>query len=358
MEKIILRTIVVFAIFTSCVSSNGDQLQNINGKSLNSSEIDGFITGLMDSLKIPGLSIAIINDSQVVYKGLFGLENINTNDSVTDQTIFEAASMSKPVFAYFVMKQVDKGIFELDKPLYQYLLNPDIVYDERYKRITGRMILSHTSGFPNWREDTGDTLILLFDPGTKFEYSGEGYQYLKDVMTSILKTNDRGLDSIFQLEVSKPIGATYLHYTRNDERNKLKAMGHWEGKAADSWTDGPPDLFGAAWSLQTTASDYSKFLIALLNKKGITESSLNEMITEQVIAPNDWDESHWSLGFGITHTMYGTKVSHSGHNGDFTAYSHLYPDKGYGIAIFCNSDNLFSSEFVKKLLFFLGEETK
>src|SRR5690606_33606031 len=141
--------------------------------------INIFLKSRMDSLNIPGLSIAVINDSKVVYHNTFGFANVEKKLPVTDKTIFEAASISKSEFAFFVMQFVEEGKLDLDKPLYEYLPYQDIANDERYKKITARMVLSHRSGFPNWRENEDDKkLKIKFDPGTDYEYSGEGYQYL------------------------------------------------------------------------------------------------------------------------------------------------------------------------------------
>jgi CubicO group peptidase (beta-lactamase class C family) len=137
----------------------------------------------MDTLNIPGLSIAVINDSKVVYHQTFGYANLEKQLPVTDKTIFEGASLSKSVFAFFVMKFVEEGKLDLDKPLYEYLPYPEIAHDDRYKQITGRMVLSHRSGYPNWREnEEDDKLKIKLEPGTNYEYSGEGYQYLAMVL--------------------------------------------------------------------------------------------------------------------------------------------------------------------------------
>lgn len=351
-KSIFLFAFALIALL-SCLESNekGKIFETIQGKSIAHTDIDNFISKTMDSLKLPGLTVALIKDKKIVYTGYFGVENTKTSEPVTNQTIFEAASLSKPLFAYFVMKQVDKDILDLDTPLHEYLPYQDIAYDDRCKKITARMVLSHTSGLPNWRE--GDSLKIFFEPGSKFGYSGEGYQYLKDVVVHLLNTNDVGLDSIFQSEVSEVVGAKYLHYTRSEERNKLKAMGHYEGKPTEDWNDGDPKLFGSAYSLQTTAIDYAKFLIGVMEKKVLSEESLNEMLKAQSKAPEDWDEPNWTLGFGLLPTDFGNKYTHTGSNGDFQAYCHFIPKKGYGIVMFCNSDMLFEEDFVDRTIDFL-----
>ena len=105
----------------------------------------------MEKLKVPGLSVAVINDGKVVHQKTMGYTNVEEKLPITAETIFEGASLSKSVFAFFVMTYVEEGKLSLDKPLFEYLPYADIEYDDRYKKITARMVLSHRSGFPNWR---------------------------------------------------------------------------------------------------------------------------------------------------------------------------------------------------------------
>lgn len=113
--------------------------------------LDNFIAEQMASLQLPGLSVAIINDGKIVYQRALGQANMETNSIVKEGSIFEAASLSKPVFSGFVLKMAEQGKLNLDTPLYKYLPYPDIENDERYKLITARMVLTHKTGFPNWR---------------------------------------------------------------------------------------------------------------------------------------------------------------------------------------------------------------
>lgn len=108
---------------------------------------------LMKELKVPGVSIALIKNKKIAYSKSFGVVDVNTNQAVNDTTMFEACSMSKPVFALLVMKLVEQSKIDLDKPLTEYLSEKFVCEDEEYtKQITARMILSHTSGLPNWRK--------------------------------------------------------------------------------------------------------------------------------------------------------------------------------------------------------------
>lgn len=127
------------------------QIKTLNGNTVSRAALDQFLTSQVGPGNLPGLSIAIINNGKIVYHRSMGTGSLETHSAVNDQSIFEAASLSKTVFTYFVLRLVDQGIFNLDTPLYKYMPYEDISGDERYKLITARMVLDHTSGLPNWR---------------------------------------------------------------------------------------------------------------------------------------------------------------------------------------------------------------
>ena len=152
------------------VGKHSTTVTAIDGTTIASEELDQKIDSIIRAVNMPGLSIAIINDAEMVYHNTFGVTNATTKAPVTSQTIFEGASLSKPIFAYFVMKMVDDGVLTLDQPLYEYLPHPGITEKskEDYKRITARMVLAHRTGCPN--HANGDPIELAFTPGTDFMY--------------------------------------------------------------------------------------------------------------------------------------------------------------------------------------------
>ena len=185
----LLLVFFVIALITACSVEKEEieRIKTLSGNEITVADMDSYLKAQMDSMNIKGISIAIINDAKVVYHRSFGIANIYSLDTVNDQTIFEAASISKPIFAYFVMRMVEKGVLDLDTPLYQYLPYPAIEHDDCYMLITARMVLNHTTGFPNWRSNNffnqeDGKLFMDFTPGTKFSYSGEGYVYLAKVI--------------------------------------------------------------------------------------------------------------------------------------------------------------------------------
>jgi len=169
--------------------------------------------------EVPGLSIVVIHRGRIAWQHAYG---------VTDRTVFEAASLGKPVFAYAVMKLVDAGVLSLDVPLHQYL--PEPVADERMKLITARMVLTHKTGFQN-EVMPGQTLALRFTPGTRFGYSGAGFLYLERVVEHLTRKN---LTVLMQELVFKPLGMRDSGYVWIPEYETRKASGHKSsGRVAD-----------------------------------------------------------------------------------------------------------------------------
>ena len=365
----ILLLILITILFNS--NSNA-QLRAFNGKNISPAELDRFIRMQMDSLGMPGISIALINNNRVVYHRALGVSDIDTKKPVDGASIFEAASMSKTAFTYFVIKMVEKGVLNLDTPLCRYMPYPDIDRDNRYKLITARMVLCHKTGFPNWRyfekPDSalhvkyGD-LWIKFTPGTQFSYSGEGYHYLAQVVAFLNHRNLKTLDALYQQEVSKPLGLTHFNFSGNDYISQHKVSGHVKGKSVGKpWGRAFPDedstWFEAAGSLHTEAIDYSRFLIALMEHKGISKASLDEMLKEQVQVPKDSEvftndgDTAWGLGIGIIPSPYGTIYEHGGNNGDFqSGFRYIKAEKiGYVFFTNCDQGNIFNNNLTNFLL--------
>ena len=155
-------------------------------------DLEKQVPNLMEEAMVPGLSIAIVQDAKLRWGRGFGVKDSESKKPVDNETVFEAASMSKPVFAYAVMKSCEKGVMDLDTPLTKYTSERFLEGDPRLERITARHVLSHTSGFQNWRSEE-KPLKIHFAPGEKFLYSGEGYSYLQSVVAHVTGSTDRAV---------------------------------------------------------------------------------------------------------------------------------------------------------------------
>ena len=147
-------------------------------------DLEREIEELMTKAQVPGLSIALVSQGVLAWRRGFGIKDIRSKASVDDNTVFEAASTSKPLFAYVVMKLCEKGVLDLDTPLVKYVPERVVANDARSDVVTARHILSHTSGLPNWRSKQ-EPLAFGFTPGERWSYSGEGYSYLQAVVSRL-----------------------------------------------------------------------------------------------------------------------------------------------------------------------------
>jgi CubicO group peptidase (beta-lactamase class C family) len=308
----------------------------------------------MDSFGLPGLSIALINNAKIIYSRTLGVTNVDTKEKVTEETLFDAGSMSKTPFTYLVMKMVEKGILNLDQPLYTYLPYPDIAYDDRYKLITARMVLSHTSGFPNWRFFNKDNkLDIKFTPGTQYLYSGEGFEYLANVVAHLKNIQKNDLQDLFQAEVSTPLGMQYAYYTWNDYLQEHRATGHVDGKVfSTEWglNANNPNFF-ASYTLQSEAISYAKFIIAMIKEEGLKKETYNEMLRIHIKIPSETDSIFMCLGIMMKHSEFGNEYLHDGDNYNFTCAFMFNKEHKFGYVFFTNCNK--GIEFNKKLESFL-----
>jgi CubicO group peptidase (beta-lactamase class C family) len=307
----------------------GDEGVLRSSGAINPDELDRFLQTYLAYYKIPGISVAVIKDSKVVYQRGFGVKNTTTREPVKEDTVFEAASMTKPVFAYVVLRLVDRGVLTLDTPLHSYLPYDDISHDDRYKLITARMVLTHRTGFPNWR--TGK-LEIKFIPGTEVSYSGEGFVYLGKVVE---KLTGKKLVDLCRDEVFAPLGVEHASLVWNDDVERLTATGHFGISPMGKWKPSEPNT---AASLHVSAENYARFLTAVLQGKGLSESSAKELLRSQVKIP-DQKGASWGLGIAIEETPTGINYGHGGRNTGFTSHSLMYKDKGIGYVFLVNNED-------------------
>lgn len=339
----ILHTFLLLLLISGCSfgqPETGKKIGNYFGTELCVRELNNFLESKMDSLNIPGLSFALINDGKVVHHKTLGFADVEQKKPVTDQTIYEGASLSKSVFAFFVMTYVEEGKLNLDKPLYEYLPYPDIANDERYKKITARMVLSHRSGFPNWRSNEMEgRLKIYFEPGTDYKYSGEGYQYLAKVLRRIENTDWEGLETIFQQKIARPLGLERTVFLQTPYTKKHKAIPYNESGQRMMPPMDNREL-GAAYSIHTESLDFSRWMIAVMNLEMLTEESYNELFKRHSSVSNDEPDIYYTLGFMTPDIPeLGTNIYiHYGNNDGFTSMYILDTGKDWGFVVFTNSE--------------------
>jgi len=295
--------------------------------------VDEFMKMMMDHHTIPGASLGLIVDGKLVYHNTYGVKNTLTQEPVVENTIFQAASITKPVFAYTVLRLSDKGIIDLDRPLYEYLPFEELKNDIRYKKMTARHVLSHQTGLPNWGRK------LNFEPGTAFGYSGEGFEYLKRVVEKI---TNRSILNILEEEVLIPFKMTEnTYFVREPEMYSKAAFGHNYNLPTTNWII---NRVGMARSMYTESKEFTNFILALMNGVGLSKETYNDMLKSQIQIPKDETNpvADWkrSMGLGILkkESPFGNCFGHGGSNTYFQSLFEYYKDKKVGFVVFCNND--------------------
>ncbi|MHA7057652.1 serine hydrolase [Aquimarina sp. M1] len=301
--------------------------------------VDQFVKAYQEYYEIPGVSLALIKDGKLAYHQIYGLKNAYTLERVDETTLFEAASITKPVFGFAVMRLVERGEMDLDKPLYEYLPFEAIAHDERYQLITARHVLTHKTGFPNWAWMNEDGIIdIKFTPGTDYNYSGEGFEYLKRVVAHITK---KDINVLLKEEVLLPLGLVHTYFKKNDYLKATVANGHFDNQPTRMEL---PDKAGMAWSMHTEAKTFTDFLLALSTKKGLKPETYKKMFSIETEIPKDKGQNRpgWEAYFGLSihleKTPFGNTFGHGGNNGDFKCLARMYQDLNMGFVVFTNSN--------------------
>ncbi len=302
-------------------------------------ELERLVSKLMAEMGIPGASMAIIKDARLFWRKAFGVKDRASRQPVDNDTVFEAASISKTVFAYAAMKLCEKGVIGLDTPLTKYSPKPFLEGDPRLELITARHVLSHTSGFQNWRSDE-NPLKIHFTPGEKYMYSGEGYSYLQSVISHV---TGQPIEQFMKANVFVPFGMTSSGYVWNELFEKRASRPHdAAGKPLNNKKRTASDVarYAAAGDLHTTPSDYAKFLMEVINPKPADDFRLSKASLSQMLRPHvKVDELRsWSLGWQIIHSGGRNFITHGGDNEGFHAFAAASVDARTGYIVMTNGD--------------------
>ena len=251
----------------------------------------------------------------------------------------------------------EKGVINLDHPLHFYLDDTTMHVDSRFKSINARMVLAHTTGFPNWRwfepappemNLAHGSFYMKADPGT-FTYSGEGYQYLARVLAHNNFVNMHELANLFESEVSGPLKMEHAYFVWDDFLYHHKVFGHKNNQLdTRAWGTALPHqhskILNAAGGLHTESRSYANFLIALMNEEGLYKSTFEEMLAVQSNIPKDHryyknqQTIGWGLGIAIEEHQGVTLHKHGGNNGGFTSGFMLSKNHMNGYVFFINCD--------------------
>jgi CubicO group peptidase (beta-lactamase class C family) len=236
--------------------------------------------------------------------------------------VFQAASLTKPIVATLALKLALRGVLNLDRPLAEFFPDGyvhrqnlfalraapvvDVVPPETLRRLTSRMLLSHTSGLPNWA--AAGPLRLLFEPGSRWQYSGEGFVLLQHVLRVLTgkRLQDLASEMLFQ-----PLRLRHTALMLTDEIHKSLVQGH-SASGSVKQLRFPYEI--AAGSLYTTPVDYAQFLSFTLE-----DEPLLRLITEAPVAVPEVHNGYWGLGWGLEMSSDRSYIWHWGNNPGFRA---------------------------------------
>ncbi len=357
-------------------SSGAAQAPTLRSGVLSTSFLDK-LPQLMEWSNVPGLAVALLKDGKLSWSMGSGVKKAGDPASVNADTLFGAASLSKPLFTYAILRMRDENIIDLDRPLWNYLPYEDLPAAEQSKQITARHVLTHSTGLQNWRFGRGQKLEFAFKPGERFQYSGEGFYYLQRVLESIA---DRGFEEYMQEKVLKPLGMvnstfgwtaadlkmSWGHSSRAEAveafnvlrgRRHLKLADDWK-KPVRSWRHDdavranalidkespsfPNSLLpNCAGSLITSVNEYALFMARLMQLHRRDEHSLPETGRREMLSPQIKLNTaiSWGLGIGLENYSNRSIFWHWGDNGVFKAFMMGDPAAGSGIVVFTNAQN-------------------
>jgi CubicO group peptidase (beta-lactamase class C family) len=306
-------------------------------------ELERLIPDLMTRARVPGLQIALIRDGRIVLERGFGTTGGPGSQTVDADTVFEAASLTKPLFAYLVMTLVDEGVVDLERPILGYLppervegalghgLDADGFRRDWFETITARHVLSHSAGLPHG--DGGAVTTVFFEPGSDWKYSAEGYGYLQ---LAVEHLTGEPLDRLADERVLRPLGMDRSSMVWRDDLEARMARGHDVfGEPAEIRKRSEPT---AAASLYTTAGDYARFVLAIIDGTGLAPATHRRML-DWIVDMSDDGSVGWSLGFGLQRDDRGVAFWQWGDYGIFRDYVLASADDNNGIVYLTNSFN-------------------
>lgn len=298
----------------------------------NKSKLTDNLQQLLKDNNIPTLGLGIIEGGKLTEIKVFG--TLDGKTTAPYNSLFNVASLTKPITAMTVLRLVSLGRWNLDEPLDKYWIDPDISKDPRHQKLTTRMIFCHQTGFPNWRWMNKDKKLgFEFDPGTKYQYSGEGFEYLRKAIENKFH---KSLEDLAKEMIFQPLNMNDTSYVWNEKNDSERIVIGYDnsGKPYDIVKNKTPS---AADDLITSVEDYSKFLVSVMNNDLLSKTVFEEMKTKQVKIK---ENKFFGLGFEI-YELGNNEIalSHGGSDKGVNTIAVILPKTKQGLVIFTNVED-------------------
>lgn len=302
----------------------------------------------LDSNAISALGIGYIEQGQIKEISVYG--ELEAGRPAPVNTIFNVASLTKPVTALVALTLVDAGEWSLDEPLSTWWTDPDIAADPRAKLLTTRHVLSHQTGLPNWRYKNKDgKLAFDFDPGARYQYSGEGFEYLRKALEKKFR---KGLAELAAELIFIPLEMTDTRFYWDSTMDESR-FAKWHDKDGKTYTTYKNASPNAADDLLTTVEDYSKFLLYIMNGAGLSEKLYEEMTSTQVrLSPRKYFGLGWWMDENVGEE--GNALLHGGDDKGVHAIVIVLPKTKRALLIFTNSDTG-TDAYIPTVVHYLGK---
>jgi CubicO group peptidase (beta-lactamase class C family) len=307
---------------------------------------DDSIRSWLREYHVPGAAIGILENDRIKSISYYG--EIRPGVPASENTIWNVASLTKPVTAATIMNLVNTGKLGLDEPVFPYFIDPDIKDETWAKELNARIFLSHQTGFKNWRRMEPDhKLRFHYEPGKGYGYSGAGYEYLRRAVENKLGMN---LQQLGEGWLFVRAGMRNTHFGWNDNLDSTRFA--WAYAANGERYDYTYKDFNAADWLVTSMDDYCRFGLFVINGEGISKKSFQEVTRVQVHM--DTTTAHrdqgmglgWEVIRGLPHHEY--VLTHTGSDAGVATLVLLLPSSKRGIVIFTNGDE--GAKFIARVL--------
>jgi CubicO group peptidase (beta-lactamase class C family) len=334
-------------------------LTRLDGSTITIVEVERFITERMKAAKVTGLAIAVLQGGEIAYVRAFGERDAARHLPLEVDTVMYGASFTKAIFGAMVAALAEEQVLDLDRPIAEILARPwsaipkyaDLARDPRANRITARMLLTHTAGFANYRFlEPGNRLRIHFEPGSRYAYSGEGYNLLQLVVEQV---TGRSVGALMRERVFEPLGMTRTSMTWQPQLADNTAVGHDRRGRVLGHVQRPAPR--AAGSMDTTIVDAARLLSAMMRGTLVSADAKQAVLAPRitirtaaqfptlVMTPtqaNDRVGLAYGLGWGLlTKTPYGPGYFKEGHDDGWGHYMLAFDRAGIGIVLMSNSDN-------------------
>jgi CubicO group peptidase (beta-lactamase class C family) len=293
------------------------------------------IQALLEQHKIPSLALGVIENGQLQQVRVFSADGKSPM-----QGLYNVASLTKPVVALVVLKLINNGQWTLDGPLSEHYVDRDLSGHPMLNKLSTRHVLSHQTGFPNWRYQAKDKkLTFEFEPGSEYQYSGEGFEYLRKAVEAKF---DKPFEEIAKAELFEPVGMSDTHFYWTDEVDQVRYQPEHDDKG--NLIELPHHTtVNAADNLITSVEDFSKFMMYVLNGADLESGLYQEMVSQQVAIKSQ-------VGFGLGWQRFdqlqadeasGSEyaLQHTGSDSGINALAIMLPNSKRGLLVLSNSDN-------------------